>query len=997
MLVAQSKWPPQLRMPDRNLQVSVTAPYGVGASLLRKHKTLPRPQPEEFIRIYPTIPSSRPRALSIDTGLASAPTSPDQSPRTLKHSSRRIGHPDLPPTPPTHSRQSSSGGAVVEQPMKHDKPSKSPSIPTTPPNHQSPPTPDVTPPRTAPRSSAPRLPPSDRYPSSRTDSFKTARENPYSSDEDEVSTVRPNLPSARPSQVDIPQMSTKLASPTKLKAREIGLGLRLESDNESTPSPGQPGQNRFSFQSNATNDFGTFDGEWSSVGEPDEVEWEWDNNLMGNVSVRRRPARKSYIYKAEPSSEVINDNPVTPTNATRRLREYPLEATIGISPLQSEPRDHTPIYRFKSSMRPAMTGSESPTTPDFRRFSAASARSGSAVIEAMVIDAPPQQQQTLRHRKKQLGLREFSSDQSNQSSLSGSITSGDMARRLAHKHPRVFSRERQSHSSSVTATSASSSVKSRKQVWSEGSIPVVVVPERRSSMKSARTPSLRSTSSRRAKRSMSLNSTPLAQSSRTKENKHSDLPHRGRRTTSESAGSSANSQRTIDFPPNIPVRRSSLSAPTSRNTSRAASLTAESLKAHNLIHSENYKPGAPRRPSLESQRESKHLAPKLSVDHNGDPFFGSRLSAAVTPFSQVSYETTGTSAELSEALAVQMYPHQNKSLLVIQQLAQPITTSQRSSGTIRPPAEPAAAVDGTATEPPVTPPQPSHATDELDSPLRNPREPPQPPAIKFIPATPGGLTPAQEHEHQLGYDEARLAATDRKPKRGLSLIRRALSNRRGAESMISRTFSTRRRELIDEPTQASKGSITAGSLFPSVADHPSDSTKLHPFWRPAHFWDDLEGDDYDGYEPDAYPLVDNRPLKRSFTGSLKRTFAILPIRDDPSHDHYLTERRTVQRTRSGNLRVVKNRSNESLRRAAIDSRYHPRHTGTGGNRDRAEANANRGRHMQWTGIGESWRGLSRRMSERRRARRNDKLRSMISGPQNPVDGVARIIAGDVRA
>jgi hypothetical protein len=991
MLVAQSKWPPQLRMSDPDLQISLTAPYGVGASLLRKHKTLPRPRPEELIRIYPTIPSSRPRALSIDTGLASTPTPPEQSPRTLKHSSGRIGHPDLPPTPPTHSRQSSSGGAVTERPMQHDKPSESPSIPSTPSNHQSPPTPDVTPPRTAPRSSAPRVPPSDRYPSSRTDSFKTARENPYSSDEDEVSTVRPILPSARPSQVDIPQVSAKLALSTKPKAREVGLGLGLESDNDGTPSPGQSGQNRFSFQSNATNDFGAFDGEWSTVGELGEVEWEWDNNLMRNVSVRRRPARKSYIYNADPSDEVINDNPVTPTNATRRLREYPLEATIGISPLQGEPGDRTPVYRFKSSVRPAMTGPESPTTPDFRRFSAASAKSGSAIIEAMVIDAPPQQQKTLRHRKKQLGLREFSSDQSNQSSVSGSITSGDMPRRLAHKHSRVFSQERQSHGSSVTATSTSSSVKSRKKVWNGESIPVVVVPERRSSMKSARTPSLRSTSSRRAKRSMSLNSTPLAQSSRTRKN---DLPHRGRRTMSESAGSSTNSQRTIDFPPNIPVRRSSLSAPTSRNTSRAASLTAESLKAHNLIHSETYKPATFRQPSLDSQKESKHLAPKLSVDHNGDPFFGSRLSAAVTPFSQVSYETTGTSAELSEALAVQMYPHQNKSLLVIQQLAQPITTSQRSSGTIRPQVEPTVAVNGAATEPPVTPPKPPPTTDEVDSPLRNPREPPQPPAIKFIPATPSGLTPAQEHERRLGYDGARLAAVDQTPKRGLSLIRRALSSRRGAESMISRTFSTRRRELKDESTQTSKGSIT---LFPSVADHPSDSTKLHPFWRPARFWDDLEGDDYDNYESNAYPPVDNRPLNRSFTGSLKRTFAILPIRDDSSREHYLTERRTVQRSRSGNLRVVKNRSNESLRRAASDSRYHPRYAGINWNWDGAEANVNRGRHMQWTGIGESWKGLSRRMSERRRARRNDKLRSMISGPQNLVDGVARVIAGDVRA
>jgi hypothetical protein len=872
--------------------------------------------------------------------------------------------------------------------MRNDQQSESQSVPTTPPNHQSPPTPDVTPPRIAPRPTVSH-PPSERYPSSRTDSFRTAREHPYSSDEDDVSTLVPVLSSLRHSQVIIPRVPIVSS---KQKAHEIGLGLGLEFDDESSPNPNQSGQNRFSFQSNVTSDFRTFDGEWVNTGAAGDVESEWDDNLKWNVSMRR-PPRKSYILNIDPSDKVINDNPVTPTNATRRLREYPLEATIGII-AQKEPGDHTPTHKFGMAVGPIITRLEFPSTPDIRRFSDTSAKSGSTIIEAMVVEAPPQQQKTLRHRKKQLGLREFISDQLAQSFVSGSIASRDVPRRLVHKQSRIFTEERQSLNSSATTTSVSSSVKTKRQLRNEKSIPVVVVPERRSSMKSRRPPSLRSTSSRPT-RSLSLNSTTLARPPRAIENGtgNFDVAKRRRRATSESARSSPNSQRTTDFLPIIPARRSSLSAPTSQNNSRATSLTAESLKAHNLIHGEAYQSADSERPSLDSQKDTRRLGPNLSVDYNGDPFLGSGLSAAMTPFSQTSY-TTGTSAELSEAFAVQMFPHQNKSLLVIQQQTQPVTTSQRSSKTIEPCLQSTVASSDN-TETPVTPPQPPYMGDQVDSPLRNPREPPQPPTIKFIPPTPSGLTSAQEQEGTIGYDGVRLAGNDQRPKRGFSLVRRALSSRRGAESIISRALSIRRKRFIDEYTQTSKGSINLGSLYPSVSDRPPDSTKLHPFWRPARFWDDLEGDEYDNYEAAAYPPIDNRPLKRSLTGSLKRTFAILPIRDDSPSRHYLTERRTVQRTRSGNLRVVKSHSNESLRRTASDSRYHPRYTVMDWNWDEAEIDASRRRRVKWIGIGESWRQLSRRISERRRERRNDKLRSMISGPRDPVDGVARIIAGEV--
>jgi hypothetical protein len=480
---------------------------------------------------------------------------------------------------------------------------------------------------------------------------------------------------------------------------------------------------------------------------------------------------------------------------------------------------------------------------------------------------------------------------------------------------------------------------------------------------------------------------------------------------SESDGS-GHSVRTIDFPPNIPARRSSLSAPTSRNTSRAGSLTTESLKAHNLIQAKNKAAILPgpvqNQPSPEAERDHS-LRP--NVDHNGDPFFGKRLSTQVTPFSQASYETAGTTAEVSEAMAVSIFPHQNKSVLVVQQRApsEPSPPALKAIDTSQPPK---VAVNGTAAGP-VTPPQPIHSMDEIDSPLRNPRVPPEPPAIKFIPPTPAALTPGTEEDHQLGHNlDDRPATSDDKPKRGISLMRRAFSNRRNSEStaqnsgLFRRTFSlsNNRRDLMDHATQTSKETANPSTLYPSVADRPADGSKLHPFWKPAHFWDDLEGhegDDDDEFR--GYPTVDNRPQppRRTFSEKLKRTFAILPIQDDDyDYQPYAVDRRTVRRTPSGNMRVVKQRSNTSLKREASDRCQYtvvrPVSGPSEGSFGYGFKEGNGGKVHTIPGLGVrieyiGWNGMRRRLSERRREQRSERLRASISGPKGLQSGVDDVL------
>lgn len=817
-------------------------------------------------------------------------------------------------------------------------------------------------------------------------------------------TVRPILHSARQSENSVIRVPSRVQ-----KRKEVGLGLGLESDGPTTPRQGRTSQQEFVV----------FDGEWASGGETSEVEREWDDNLMRNVTVRKRPLRNLQPQMDGTRDDVIEDNIVTPTLATRALRSQPLQERIARHRLERNSADRRSTEKFAERIEwpPAVADPESPVAPETRRFSVMSGRSmNSTVVEALVVEAPPVRRKTLRHTKKHFGLREFSSDQS----TANSVVSSDPLVQLHHSRGRLPARRHGSLASNTTVSTASTS-RSRRQILKDGGIPVVVIPDRRSSTKSSKAPSLRSTSSRRTKCSASMTSAPLSHSSKFNEPEYFDRRPARRRTMSESETSSQ-SVRTIDFPPVIPARRSSLSAPTSRNgsrapslasgsrdTSRAGSLTTESLKAHNMIQATKLRqPPTPHSQPSESHKDMNHRHHQLKVDHNGDPFFGNRLSTQVTPFSQYSYETAGTMAELSEAQAVELYPHQNKSLLVVEH--QPSPPSLRPLDTSRAP--PTMALNGAAADGPATPPQPRHPMDEVDSPLRNPRDPPEPPAIKFIPPTPAGLTPGHEEDRQLGYDPNERPLTSEKPKRNGSLMRRAFSNsRRDSEpsqpGFLKRTFSlsnNRRRDEVDEATQTSKPEANPSTMYPSVEDRPPEATKLHPFWKPAHFWDDLEDDDEDFDESGGrYPMFDNRPKpKRTLSEKMKRTFAILPIEDDGDerYNSASPERRTVKRSASGNMRVVKQRSRASLQRQASAERRalsaeaqedrpfgYDFKEGNGGHNYRGYTIPGLGLRVEYVG----WSGLKRRISERRREQRSEKLRGSISAPKGVKSGVDDVL------
>lgn len=258
-----------------------------------------------------------------------------------------------------------------------------------------------------------------------------------------------------------------------------------------------------------------------------------------------------------------------------------------------------------------------------------------------------------------------------------------------------------------------------------------------------------------------------------------------------------------------------------------------------------------RRPSEEQTRVSFDLSTIRSDEHA----MARHLYAQGTPFSQLS-----DTLEVSEATAVSIYPHNNHSLLVVQQVPRGNSSAldhyvdapteahlapedyRDLQSTPTPPFVDAIEGERGNTEPllqptlnfePSTPPmqpdlfQPS----AVDSPLKNPRPPPEPPVIMFIPPT-----PAEELERQLVPGPPKHS--DSHPQRRLTLVQRA---RRYSDNLITPLLS---RATInrDRYTSDSHSEHHRNPQVPTVNDE--DGT-LHPFWRPRGFWDGFEDSDSD--------------------------------------------------------------------------------------------------------------------------------------------------------
>ena len=224
-------------------------------------------------------------------------------------------------------------------------------------------------------------------------------------------------------------------------------------------------------------------------------------------------------------------------------------------------------------------------------------------------------------------------------------------------------------------------------------------------------------------------------------------------------------------------------------------------------------------------RRTSHDPSLLSSPRKSMSMDARFLHPTTTPMSTSAFSDRTADIEVGEASGVRIYPHNNESLLVVQQGSRPTSKDKKtpdgpSLANVNHRPEPTFAAN-------VDPPTPilgmSKPGAHVDSPLTNPRAAPEPPILNFIPPTPN-----QELERELGDDDegvVTMTARPPLPARNLSFKQKV---RRYSDSFFGRSTSYRR---------------------PKPREPPPRDNFLSPMWRPKRLWDDE--DEYDS-EDDYY-------------------------------------------------------------------------------------------------------------------------------------------------
>ncbi|CAF9912875.1 MAG: hypothetical protein HETSPECPRED_001229 [Heterodermia speciosa] len=807
-------------MPGKELSEAVSVENTPPFALLKSHKAFPRREAPLFRSATSVNTSLVQRPEPEQTSLAKSAEieswipEPDVIHLTLSHS--------LPLTPPENSPEE-EGTSWIDGPLPDDNKVTTRSISSginTPVIQRSPPTPETTPPRANQQPPA-LLPLADEQTQSigtRTDSFKTARED-VSSDEDRR-------------QIDSPSMQPSrrkwFRQSAHAKLRDIGLGLGLESDgDDSTPLEVTP------KTSLRNNDFVTFEGSW---GAPID-----DAAAAGDTGDLVQTPR-TLIQRRLPKAPVVS------TQLHTRRRSAPENTGPSIKPLslrqRLEQRRQSPTTtsteKFAEEINWPLQGDEDVELSakvkevDNRRISQ---MSGTSTVEAMVIDTPPpKRRQTLRHTGKIVSL-DYASNESRRSSI---VYKQDKSHRRQLRHARSPEQvKRGSVASDVSFGVTTSQPKTRHK-----SIPVIVIPERKSSLRSS------APGSRRLSRVTSLTSRQQTSRPTTAPDEsigYFDIPRRERRTASvnlpSTPASKPKEKAVKEIPPTIGPESVAISANTSRKVSRAASAVSAIGMSFNGLQEivTNPQPATPREDLQDPQSQNVQSA---SFDKSTMAEWSALRprSTQVTPFSlRSAHSSTPGTLEVNEATAISIYPHTNKSILVVQQL--PRQDSQ--------PPEHSAIVASNASFAVPGPHAPAvihqaRVRNVIDSPLRNPREPPQPPDFKVIPPTPVPNVSPRKDDERVPRQPAAKSVINRLS-RPITVVKRALSARRYSEPL----FSPLTRGLSRRTTVIQRRS----SFDPDSAIDPDN--KLHPFWRPRAFWDDLSDSDSDSEFGNSGCLVGN--------------------------------------------------------------------------------------------------------------------------------------------
>ena len=827
-------------MPGKALAASIEVSPSPNFGLLKGHKPFPRRKivAPEAIYTPPMSQNQHVRHKSGQIAYSSAERIQSWIPEPLPVTV------NIPLTPPIIFRDNEFQSWIDDAELRAHTLSKQPSSDssrTTPLVRQSPPTPESTPPRQIHRTRAVPTISSNNRSENRTDSFTTAKEI-QSSDEEGPRESSPFLNASR---------RKWLRSAGLAKHKDVGLGLGLESeDEESTAKEMSP---KLSPRASLKHqDFVSFDGSWGAeVDDALDSVSEKHQGLTKPVASKQRLQKRYRVISQPPQdSPTLGQNADTSVKRALSLRERVEQSRKSPPNISTE--------KFAEQIDWPLKDDVLNLDNDLRDMSdkrASQVSTTSTIIEAMVINSPPRRRQTLRHTGKIIDLSSADSQlhQPNRDSL---ISQDSSIRRRLRKSKSPDQELRKSFASD-TPESAGPSLANRRREFA----PVIVIPDRRSSLHST------ASGSKPPSRTVSLNSRQQSSRPTTAPEEavgYFDIPRRERRTLSVIIHSSAPVKRgeiaedkreektKIEGPLFPQAKVSSMPVPTSTEPSTTTSVTSGGLRTHYLSQTL----GEQQQPTV--QLTDVHEAHNLNLDisTSGEWSALRPRSTLVTPFSlRSARSSTPGTLEVNEATAISIYPHTNKSILVIQEMAGDVDSFR--------PREHSAIIAGNANiamPGPVTPVKDFDSPRAfLHSPLQNPRDPPQPPDFKVIPPTPANASSLFENARSAPKTPSRTNRFSAP----ISSIRRAFSARRphteSSLAPIPRTFSLRG---------------TSGTPRRPLHTPDDKASKLHPFWKPRGFWDDVDGSDSESEFGNTGVLASRVNSQNSRDATPRRTMSL---------------------------------------------------------------------------------------------------------------------------
>ncbi|POS86818.1 hypothetical protein EPUL_003273 [Erysiphe pulchra] len=854
-----------------------------GALMLRRHKMLPHPIRQLDLKL---------NTYQLPSDYAEVCSSEELSSKKVYYAQKETGAPELPPTPPTITRPPSENDLLISSHFNFDQNStvrlnKPPSLNTLR-SGQSPPTPDFTPPRQS-RSTFVSLT-QNPYPSS--NSFLTAPEDPYISDEDESGYAMMTLLLSTGSSEshlklsDAEQLQDAYEHNLEEYSEEAGIRPKIWYT-ESLPKTNEILDDQ-SLEASRDIQNSTFK----------------DHSLSRGSTVRQCKSRQSTSvhYFANEATE-------TTTGAKFYLSFRPSDPSLpyyykkAFSQKLSAEQEYDKVDEVEESR------DSNPISSDFSMHSEQSpirSTHESTTSWTSAYNRPPTNAKTLRHTRKRIGLRDGIGQPSQ---LPLVVSNNDFYESEPNRNRSKFKApELVNPTPASNNTSPRLSSEYRKEIIKKGGIPVLVIPERTSCGKSHRTISLRSTSSRKTRRSISPNIMPVSYHNRFYDNEKFDLNLW--KSDLLSSFPDPGYSESINRPTSsTSIRDSTSTTQSSTCTSRPSSLTTESLRTHNQLLGMNSFPKS----DLDFYPASSATSSKISSENSGrvSGSFHNRLtqnhvlSGYITPYSQSSYETA---AEVSEALAVSLFPLQTRSIMVRQNrtslgsFAHPTTLSPEFKTNSK-------LLDtGQRKTPPTALEIPSYSDSDIDSEIKteslisNLKNPSEPPVILFHPPTPR----TADHD-SLPASECLISKSDSLNKQiSISSFPASPSYDFEDFSPITSTISNGARPAYLDRISSdllNEDDISFG--ISCISDVVPDQSKLHPFWRPTKFWNDNE-DFNENFDHKEVPNQRRKIFSRGTISSrLIKGIRVFPLQKSRESSIKSTEYQQVTRI-SENPRVMKN-------------------------------------------------------------------------------------------